>query len=84
VLTNRQFVRCKYFSGCIVLFFLIARGSVTNLKNVVRCRMLRAIVKWVALGGNERRSVKRKMNERLKAALEMRPVWTWSDLLFKS
>ena len=56
----------------------------TNLNNVVRCRMLRAIVKWVALGGNEGRSVKRKMNERLKVALEMRPVWTWSDLLFKS
>lgn len=92
VLTNRHVslkLRLRFFDTVIspaILFGLASLPLVASQLhriNIVQRRMLRSIVGWVALDGNDWRTVMRRMNDRLQAALELYPVCAWSDSLFK-
>ena len=45
--------------------------------------MLRAIVGWVAVDGNDWRGTMRRVNDKVKNVLIFFPVGRWSDALFK-
>ena len=59
----------------LVLFFLN--------ENVLQRKMLRSIVGWVRLNGEDWSDTMRRMNHRLSAALELFPIPPWTEQLAK-
>ena len=82
-------LRLKYFDAIIspaALFGLASLPLVASQiqrLNVVQRRMLRAVVGWVAVDGNDWQGTMRRMNCKVNFALEKFPVCTWSDSFFK-
>ena len=78
VLTNRHVslkLRLKYFDAMIspVVSFGLASlpliASQVQRVNVVQCRMLCAVVGWVAVDGNDWRGTMRGMNDKVRHIL---------------
>ena len=82
-------LRLKYFDAMIspvVLFGLASSPLIPSQVqgvNVVQRRVLRAVVGWVGVDGNDWRDTMRRMNDKVKDALDIFPVSRWFDALFK-
>ena len=82
-------LRLKFFNAVVtpaMLFCLhmlaLTKGQLESI-NVLHRKMLRSIVGWVRLNGEDWSETMRRMNHRLSVALDLFPIPPWTEQLAK-
>ena len=92
VLTNKHVslkLRLKFFNAVVTpaMIFSLHTLALTKVQlesiDVLQRKMLRSIVGWVRLNGEDWSDTMRRMNHRLSVALELFPIPPWTEQLAK-
>ena len=92
ILTNKHVslkLRLKFFNAVVTpaMLFSLHTLALTKVQleniNVLQRKMLRSIVGWVRVNGEDWSETMRRMNHRLSVALELFPIPTWTEQLAK-
>ena len=82
-------LRLKFFNAVItpVMLFSLHTLALTKIQlesiNVLQRKMLRSIVGWVRMSGENWSETMRQMNHRISVALELFPIPPWTEQLAK-
>ena len=92
ILTNKHVslkLRLKFFNAVVTpaMLFSLHTLALTKVQlesiNVLQRKMLRSIVGWVRVNGEDWSETMRRMNHRLSVVLELFPIPPWTEQLAK-
>ena len=82
-------LRLKFFNAVVtpVMLFSLHTLALTKIQlesiNVLQRKMLRSIVGWVRMSGEDWSETMRRMNHKISVALELFPIPPWTEQLAK-